>query len=124
MIRHARSHNPYDSISSRIFNIAGAALLLLIIGPLLILVAMAIRWETPGPAFERQLSITRYGRRFQELTFRVTEYDGPGTPWCRNITRVGWLLIYTRVVSLPQLINVVRGDIMLADMYDDSPSFR
>lgn len=124
MIRHVRSHNPYDLLSSRIFNISAATLLLLIIGPLLFFVAMVIRWETPGPAFERQASLTRSGRRFQELTFRVTEYDELGAPWSRNITRVGWFLIYTRIVSLPQLINVVRGDIMLADMYDDSPSFR
>jgi lipopolysaccharide/colanic/teichoic acid biosynthesis glycosyltransferase len=123
MIRHVRSHNPYDPISSRIFNIAGAALLLLIIGPLLFFVAMAIRWETSGPAFERQVSLTRYGRRFQELTFRVTEYDELGAPWSRNITRVGWFLIYTRIVSLPQLINVLRGDITFAEMYDDSLSY-
>jgi lipopolysaccharide/colanic/teichoic acid biosynthesis glycosyltransferase len=123
MIRHVRSHNPYDPISSRIFNIAGAALLLLIIGPLLFFVVMAIRWETPGPAFEGQVSLTRYGRRFQELTFRVTEYDELGAPWSRNITRVGWFLIYTRIVSLPQLINVLRGDITFAEMYDDSLSY-
>jgi lipopolysaccharide/colanic/teichoic acid biosynthesis glycosyltransferase len=115
MIRNVRSRNSYDEIANRLLNGSLAFLILLIIGPLLMFVALAIRWESPGPALERRLSITRDGRRFRELNFRVTEYDGT---WPGIITRVGWFLLYTRIASLPQLINVLRGEMTLIEMCD------
>src|ERR1051325_1156089 len=122
MIRDVRTQNSYESISNRIFNIAGAAVLLLLLGPLLVLVALGIRCDSSGPAFERRLSRNREGEPFYELNFRVTGHDNSGLAWPKDITRVGWFLLYTRIVSLPQLINVARGDIMLADMHDGSAS--
>jgi polysaccharide biosynthesis protein PslA len=114
MIRNERSRNSFDAISNRLLNSITAAIILVFIGPLLLFVALAIRWESPGgPALETRLSINRDGRRFRKLNFRVTEYDGR-LP--RNVTRVGWFLLYTRIACLPQLLNVLRGDITLIEI--------
>ena len=76
----------------------------------------------PRSCFEKRPRVNRAGRRFEALSFRVTEHDQART-WARKVTRVGSFLLYTRMVSLPQLINVLRGHISLAEIEDHSPSF-
>lgn len=107
-----------EHMTNRLLNVVLAAVLLLLTGPLLLMVALAIRCESPGPVLHKQPSISRDGRRFVALTFRATEYT-EGHLWSgRNMTRVGWLLVYTRIISLPRLINVLQGDITLAEIED------
>ena len=118
-MRYVRSRSSVEQVSNRWLNAAGAFVLLVITAPLMFFIALAIRWESPGPVFDRHPSLNREGRRFDELNFR-TNAQGR---WARNITRTGWFLLYTRIVSLPQLINVVRGDITLIEIYDNSSSF-
>ena len=120
MIRNVGSRTSSELISNRLLNIVVAAVLLIVVGPLLVLIALAIRWETTGPVLDRRTSINREGHTFVALTFRITEQDR-GRIWSHgNVTRVGWFLLYTRMVSLPQLINAVRGDISLFEMEDHS----
>lgn len=85
--------------------------------PLLASVAAAIKCETSGPIFERQERVGSAGRRFKLLTFRTTVHDPehPGPVWAREVTRVGHFLRYTRIDALPQLINVLRGDIRMIE---------
>ena len=109
-------------MTSRLPNGIVAAALLVVTGPLLLLAALAIRLESPGPVFEKRPRVNRAGRRFEALSFRVTEHDQAHT-WARKVTRVGSFLLYTRMVSLPQILNVLRGDISLMEIEDHSPSF-
>ena len=120
MIRHVDSPNSYDHLSIRVLNVIAAVLILVIIGPLLMLVGLAIRLESVGPSLEPHLSTTRDGRQFRQLTFRVFEYD---ETWPRNMTRLGWFLLYTRIDRLPQLLNVLRGEMTLADILDNSSPY-
>jgi len=103
--------------------IAGA--LFVITLPLMVFVALAIRWEAPGPIFERQTCIGRGGRRFQMLKFRtiVPDPDHAMPIWARKTTRLGAFLRYGRIECLPQLINVLRGEMSLIDPDGSSPSF-
>jgi len=103
--------------------IAGA--LLLITSPLMLAVALAIKWEGPGPILERQRCIVRGGRRFEMLKFRTIEPDPEHTIpiWARKTTQVGQFLRYSRIDSLPQLINVLRGEMSIVDPDGNSPSF-
>ena len=103
--------------------IAGA--LLLITSPLMLAVALAIKWEGPGPILERQRCIVRGGRRFEMLKFRTIEPDPEHTIpiWARKTTQVGQFLRYSRIDSLPQLINVLRGEMSIVDPDGRSPSF-
>ena len=119
---------PYGDASpdqmKRLADLVIASALLLITLPLMILVALAIKWEDPGPIFERQTCIVR-GRRFQLLKFRTTASDAEHTRpvWARKTTQIGELLRYTRIESLPQLFNVLRGEMSLLGGDRHSPSF-
>src|SRR5947207_1949864 len=97
-----------------------AGMLLLFTLPLMIVVAAAIEFENPGPVFERQERIGPGGKRFQIISFRTTvQRQGPlRSTW--QITQVGQFLRRTRIDALPQLFNVLRGDMSIIDtaMFD------
>jgi len=103
---------------SRIAGAVAAGLGLLLLSPLLALIAIAIRLDSPGPVFFVQERVGRGGRPFRLLKFR-TMRNGPrpASEWVRDnghrITRVGRLLRRFRLDEIPQLVNVVRGDMNL-----------
>lgn len=103
----------------RLADAVAASLILAITLPLLIGVAVAIRWETPGPILEQRERIARGGRPFQTLRFRTTgHYPKKAVrPWVEKTTRVGRFLRHTRIDCLPQLINVLRGEMSLAAFF-------
>lgn len=110
---------------NRLGDVAFASLLLIFCFPLLLIVALAIRLESPGPVLERETCIGASGRRFEMLKFRTAmcAWDQAGPPWAAPQTRTGAFLRYTRVEYLPQLINVLRGDLGILDRQRRSPSF-
>ena len=117
---------PYGDASPgqmrRVADLVIASALLLIALPLIILLGLAIKWEGPGPIFERQTCIGRDGRRFQMLKFRTMAPDDlehAKPVWARKTTQIGELLRYTRMESLPQLFNVLRGEMSLRELYAD-----
>lgn len=116
------SHSPIDSLNmlfKRGFDVGAASLLLAALLPLMAVLSAAIKLESPGPVFFRQ---TRHGygnRCFEVFKFRsmtVVE-DGPAVRQAvRNdnrITRVGRFMRRTNLDELPQLLNVILGDMSL-----------
>jgi lipopolysaccharide/colanic/teichoic acid biosynthesis glycosyltransferase len=101
-----------------------ACLLLAFTAPLMLMAALLIKLESTGPVLERRGCIGRGGRRFQRLKFRTTMHDsGHVIPaWARQTTRVGHLLRCTRLEDLPQLINVLRGEMSIINGDARSPS--
>jgi Undecaprenyl-phosphate glucose phosphotransferase len=103
----------------RIFDVAFAAVALLVLSPLLVLVGLLIKLDSRGPVLFRQMRAGFNNRPFQILKFRTlsTLEDGPVIRQvCRNdrrLTRVGRLLRRTSIDELPQLINVLRGEMSL-----------
>jgi exopolysaccharide biosynthesis polyprenyl glycosylphosphotransferase len=114
----------------RAFDLFGASLGLLAISPLLVLFAIAIRLDSRGPVFFRQLRVGRHGQRFYMLKFRTMVPDAEALKDSlrhRNeaqeglfkiaedprVTRVGRLLRKSALDELPQLLNVVRGEMSL-----------
>jgi len=75
--------------------------------PLLLITALAIRWEGPGPVLERRTRIGANGRRFEMLSFRAT---------FQQSSQLGHFLRSTRIDALPQLFNVLRGEMTLLEM--------
>ena len=122
--RHASSDAALDHMR-HLADLVIAAVLLVITFPLMLAVSLAITWEGPGPIFERQTCIGRGSRRFQLLKFRtmVLDPDHTAPAWARKSTRIGEFLRYTRIDSLPQLVNVLRGEMSLIDPDGSSPSF-
>jgi len=100
----------------RVFDIAVAFLGLFLLSPLLLLVALLIKLDSPGPIFFRQERIGKGFRSFFIYKFRTMVKDAPlkggpitfdGDP---RINRVGRLLRKTKIDELPQLINVLKGE--------------
>lgn len=86
-----------------------AALLLLFVGPLLLLIALAVKLESPGPAFVRQQRRGFNDGTFEALRFRTMQAhaDAP------RVTRLGLLLRRSGLDQLPQLISVLKGEMSL-----------
>jgi putative colanic acid biosynthesis UDP-glucose lipid carrier transferase len=97
--------------------IAGIALTALL--PMLAIVAIAIRLDSPGPILFKQQRCGFNGRRFQILKFRTMSVleDGPSIVQAqfadKRVTRIGWWLRRTSVDELPQLLNVLDGSMSL-----------
>ena len=105
--------------AKRLFDVLFAGALLVFFAPLLLLLCLAIRLESSGPALFRQMRGGLDGRRFQILKLRTMRCleDGPVvTQACRDdqrVTRLGRFLRNTSLDELPQLINVLRGDMSM-----------
>jgi Undecaprenyl-phosphate glucose phosphotransferase len=97
-----------------------AALALLLFGPLMLLIALAIRLDSPGPALYRQVRLGYNQREFAILKFRTMRREActahAGRLTVRDdprVTRLGALLRKTSLDELPQLLNVLRGEMSI-----------
>ncbi len=108
-----------DGVLKRGFDVVAAGLGLLLVAPLLLAIALLIRAELPGPVLYCQM---RHGRRkvpFRILKFRSMRLEAPGERFRQatrdddRITRIGRFLRRTSLDELPQLINVLRGDMSI-----------
>jgi lipopolysaccharide/colanic/teichoic acid biosynthesis glycosyltransferase/translation initiation factor IF-1 len=119
-------------ISKRLIDIGGAGLGLVVLSPLLVLLGLLIRLESPGPVIFIQQRLGRYGRPFAMYKFRSMQHNAPlelnadgSTRVARHdlrVTRLGHLMRRTGLDELPQLWNVLRGDMSLIGPRPD-PSF-
>ena len=102
-----------------------AAILLAITAPLMLIIALAVRAESTGPVFVKRTCIGAGGRRFQMLSFRTLIHNPEHTmaAWARKPTQIGQVLQYTRMDALPQLVNVLRGEMSILDPEGSSSSF-
>jgi exopolysaccharide biosynthesis polyprenyl glycosylphosphotransferase len=121
---------PYPRLVKRTFDVAAAASALLIAAPLLGIVSLAIYASKSGPVFFRQLRLGEAGSTFEILKFRtmVTEAEKDGVAvWAKEddprITRVGRVLRRTRLDELPQLWNVLRGEMSIVGPRPERPEF-
>ena len=121
--------SPASRRVKRAFDIAGSAFCLVLLAPLMIAIALLIRLTSPGPALFRQTRVGRDGRTFEMLKYR-SMHDGADARKAellgRNeadglfkiaddprITRLGRWLRKTSLDELPQLVNVLRGQMSL-----------
>ena len=106
-----------------------AALLLIILSPLILLIAIAVKLDSPGSILFLQQRIGRHGKPFNILKFRsMNEQKSETTAqWAEEndsrITRVGRLLRPYRLDELPQLFNVLRGEMSLIGPRPEQPEF-
>jgi undecaprenyl-phosphate galactose phosphotransferase/putative colanic acid biosynthesis UDP-glucose lipid carrier transferase len=108
-----------EQCMKRGFDVATAGTALLGLSPLLILTAVLIKLDSPGPVIFRQVRRGFDNREFRILKFRTMTVleDGPGLRQARRdderVTRIGRILRRTSVDELPQLVNVLRGDMSI-----------
>nr|CAA9290504.1 Undecaprenyl-phosphate galactosephosphotransferase [uncultured Armatimonadetes bacterium] len=106
-------------LAKRAFDVAVAGPLLAAAAPLMLGIALAVRLESPGPALFRQERVGRDGRRFVLWKFRTMWAGTPTLPTDAMsglpspVTRVGKWLRRTSLDELPQLVNVLKGEMSL-----------
>lgn len=118
-----------SSTGKRAFDVLVAFLALIALWPVLLLVSAIVRMSSPGPALFRQIRVGRRGRSFQLLKFRSMQVAadnlGPRIT-CQNDSRVfpaGRILRKWKLDELPQLINVLRGEMSLVGPRPELPEF-
>ena len=113
----------------RIFDIAGAAFLLVLATPVLLIAAIAIRLTSVGPVFFRQVRLGRYGVPFRIYKLRTMYHRPPSGPAItvagdQRITPIGRLLRRSKIDELPQLLNVLQGEMSLVGPRPEVPAYR
>jgi exopolysaccharide biosynthesis polyprenyl glycosylphosphotransferase len=119
------------SNTKRIGEAVMAAGLLAITAPLLALIALAVRLDSRGPALYGQTRVGERGRTFALLKFRTMREDaeaitGPvwaSGAWDPRVTRIGRFLRKVRLDELPQLLNVLRGEMSFVGPRPERPHF-
>lgn len=116
-------------MAKRLLDLLGAGLGLLLLAPLLVLVALAIKADSPGPVFYRQVRVGRGGREFRIHKFRTMKHNpGDRGPQITvggdaRITRVGAWLRRSKLDELAQLIDVLAGDMSLVGPRPEVPRY-
>lgn len=117
------------STEKRILDVVVSAGMILFALPIMAVTALAILLESGGPVLYRQERVGHRGRTFTLLKFRSMRQDAEanGAVWARQndnrVTRVGAFIRKTRIDELPQLINVLRGDMSFVGPRPERPQF-
>ncbi|WP_455012284.1 sugar transferase [Mogibacterium timidum] len=116
-------------IAKRIFDFAISLLMTIILSPILLVLIILIKLDDPGPAFFRQVRITTYGRAFRIFKFRtmVVNAEELGTQVTKEndprVTRIGNKLRKYRLDELPQLLNIITGDMSFVGTRPEVPRY-
>ena len=121
---------PWDRLAKRLVDLLGSAIGILVLLPLFAVVSLAIRLTTGRPIFYMQERVGQGGRRFRIIKFRSMRLDAEGETgpiWATNhdarCTRIGDWLRHTNIDELPQLFNVLKGEMSLVGPRPERPVF-
>jgi sugar transferase (PEP-CTERM system associated) len=121
---------PQNMAYQRLLNMAAAVIGLVLSSPFILLTALAVRFSSPGPVLYRQERVGLDGELFTVYKFRSMRVDaeaGTGAVWAQKddprVTRVGRLIRRIRFDELPQLINVLKGEMSMVGPRPERPEF-
>lgn len=115
------------ALFKRVFDLVFASLLLILLSPVLLVLTVLVWLDSPGPIIFRQERVGQDGRLFRMYKFRSMRVDTPAyaaspkDPRDPRITRVGKLLRRTSLDEVPQLINVIKGDMSIVGPRPEMP---
>lgn len=111
---------PGERAVKRFFDIFLCLVAMIVAGPVMLVIALAIKLDDHGPVFYKQERVTRNGRLFDILKFRsmVVDAEKDGEPQAAvdndpRITRVGRVIRASRLDELPQILNILKGDMSI-----------
>mgnify|MGYP005754779575 FL=1 len=113
----------------RAFDAVASSFLLIFLSPVFLILAIAIKADSPGPVFFRQIRVTQYGKKFRIFKFRtmVTDAEKLGTQVTTKgdprITRVGRVIRKYRLDELCQLIDILRGTMSFVGTRPEVPKY-
>ncbi len=112
----------------RIFDVVCSLILLVILSPIFLILAIAIKIDSPGPVFYRQERVTQYGKHFRIHKFRtMVQFADKGSQVTVNndsrVTRVGKFIRKCRIEEIAQLLDTISGNLTLAGVRPESPRY-
>ena len=111
---------------ARVSDLLIAVVLIAMAVPLMVIVALAIKLDSPGPVLLKREQRGPQGHKFQLFGFRTERHALQGVKRLQArppITQIGAFLCWTRIDSLPQLINVLYGDLTIVGTGRRHPDF-
>lgn len=115
--------------AKRVFDFLLALILLIVLSPIMLILALAIKLDSKGTVMFRQVRVTQYGKEFRIFKFRTMVSDAQklGTQVTvqgdARITRMGRLLRRCRLDELPQLLNILRGEMSFVGTRPEVPKY-
>lgn len=125
----ALSRKKGQLVCKRIFDFLLSAVLLVVLSPVMLVLAIAIKLDSPGTVMFRQVRVTQYGKEFRIFKFRTMVQNAPqlGTQVTvagdSRITRMGHLLRRCRLDELPQLLNILCGEMSFVGTRPEVPKY-
>ena len=120
----------WNSVLKRMFDLALGTLIFVITSPIMIAISLLIKWTSEGPILYRQERVGMDGHPFQMLKFRTMKVDAEketGPVWAKEDdprkTKIGTFLRKTSLDEIPQLFNVLRGEMSLVGPRPERPVF-
>lgn len=120
--------NPVNAFIKRTVDVLGSLALILVTLPIMLVAAIGVKISSPGPIFFRQERVGRMGKRFKMLKFRSMRVnEGSAHTWTTGDdprkTKFGNFIRMTSIDELPQLFNVLKGDMSLVGPRPEIPHF-
>lgn len=129
-IRHVPLNNMLNATIKRCIDIFGAVVALILFSPIMLLAALGIKLTSPGPVIYKQERVGLHNRPFKMYKFRSMEVQDPGkekgqwtTPHDPRVTPIGKFIRKTSIDEMPQLFNVLVGDMSLVGPRPERPFF-
>lgn len=129
-IRYVPLTNTGNMAVKRLMDIAGSLFGIVITSPIMLIAAILVRASGPGPVIFKQERVGRHNRPFRMYKFRTMEQQQPGEEkkaWTvrddPRVTRIGKILRKTSLDELPQLFNILKGDMSLVGPRPERPLF-
>ena len=112
----------------RAFDLVASLIMLVVLSPVFLILAIAIKIDSPGPVFYRQERVTQYGRKFRIHKFRtmVQNADKGSQVTVNNdnrVTRIGRFIRRCRLDEIAQLYDTISGNLTLVGVRPESPRF-
>jgi exopolysaccharide biosynthesis polyprenyl glycosylphosphotransferase len=130
LLSHGFAATKASAALKRLSDIVLGTCMLVLLLPLMVMTAVAIKIDSPGPALYRQRRVGRFDKTFTLLKFRSMSADAEasGSPrWAQKqdprVTRIGRIIRAARIDELPQLVNVIRGEMSLVGPRPERPHF-
>ena len=129
-IRHVPLTNTFNMICKRIMDLMGAAVAIVIFSPIMLVTAVLVKAKSRGPLIYKQERVGLHNQNFQMYKFRSMEVQSPRSEkkaWTvrddPRVTRVGRFIRRTSIDELPQLFNILKGDMSLVGPRPERPFF-
>lgn len=129
-IRYVPLSNTFHAMTKRIVDIFGASVALILFSPIMLLTTILIKLTSRGPLIYKQERVGRHNKTFQMYKFRSMEVQAPSKEkqaWTvkddPRVTAVGKIIRRTSIDELPQLINILKGDMSLVGPRPERPFF-